>query len=148
MRGGETGGGDGKAALRDRLPFGVLFSYGLPRLGMGVVAVPVALHVAKFGTDVLLIPPAAMAAIHSIARVWATKAFADVFRNRHARLVLLIYGIDTLGAGAIITLTPYVTEYVVRDMSLATGLSLAFLLPQTLLVPLWIALARRRSRPT
>jgi GPH family glycoside/pentoside/hexuronide:cation symporter len=293
-------------AARDRLSFGVLFSYGLPRLGMGAVAVSVALYVAKFGTDVLLIPPAAMAAIHSIARLWdgvsdpmagylsdrtrsrlgrrrpwllasiipafltvvmlwsppegldvwtvtlwmgvayvlfetaqtiflvpygalgveltpdyhertrlfgwthlysmigmliglwlfhllntseqprvtarqlaigagafwaitiayatfrlrertsyqdrpipkAAKAFADVFRNRHARLVLLMYGIDTLGAGAIITLTPYITQYVLGDKGLATGLSLAFLLPQTLLVPLWIALARRIDKKT
>jgi Na+/melibiose symporter-like transporter len=71
------------------------------------------------------------------------KAFADVLRNPHARILLLTYGVDTLGAGAIITLTPFVAQYVLGDKALATWLGLAFLLPQTLLIPLWIALARR-----
>lgn len=289
--------GEGSTAI----PHRVIFAYGLPRLGMGAVVVAVALYVAKFGTDVLLIPPAAMAVIHSMARLWdgvsdplvghlsdrtrtrfgrrrpwlaasvlptflgvvmlwsppggwdawsltlwmggayvlyetaqtaflvphaalgveltpdyhertrlfgwthlfsmvgmliglavfhalntaeqprelarglaiatggfwaltiayaalrlperprysmqpaprAVKAFADVLRNRHARILLLTYAVDTLGAGAIITLTPFVTQYVLGDGALATWLSLAFLLPQMLLIPLWIALARR-----
>jgi GPH family glycoside/pentoside/hexuronide:cation symporter len=283
------------------IPGRIILAYGLPRLGMGAVVVAVALYVAKFGTDVLLIPPAAMAAIVSLARLWdgvsdplagylsdrtrtrfgrrrpwlaasalpallflvmlwsppggwdvwsltlwmgvayllyetaqttflvphgalgveltsdyhertrlfgwthlfamlgmlvglavfhalntaeqprelapvlalltggfwaatiayaalrvperpeystrpaprARKAFTDVLRNRHARILLLTYGVDTLGAGAIIALTPFVAQYVLGDKALATWISLAFLLPQTLLIPLWIALARR-----
>ena len=76
-------------------------------------------------------------------RLKMTKAFVDVFRNPHARILLAIYGIETLGAGAIITLSPYVTQYVLGDKGLATWLALMFLVPQALFTPLWIVLARR-----
>jgi GPH family glycoside/pentoside/hexuronide:cation symporter len=70
-------------------------------------------------------------------------AFRDVLRNPHARLLLGMYAIETLGAGAIFVLTPYMAQYVYGDASLTTLLAAVYLVPQALLTPLWIALAHR-----
>jgi GPH family glycoside/pentoside/hexuronide:cation symporter len=71
------------------------------------------------------------------------KAFADVFRNPHARLLLLVYGIETFGTAAIGMLAPYVMQYVI-EMPDYTELFIAvYFVPQFALTPLWIRLARR-----
>ena len=292
------------SASSPSLPFGTLFAYGVPRIGFGAVIVTVAMYLAKFGTDVLLIPPVAMAAIHSIGRLWdgvsdpivghlsdrtrsrfgrrrpwlmasalpiffgvvvlwsppqnlgsfsliiwmggaflfyetvqtifmiphaalgmeltpdyhertrlfawtylftmigtlaglaifhrintssdprttaksmalfagaiwaltvayaalrvpeerkhmdrpapnARKAFVDVMRNPHARVLLLVYGIETLGAGAIITLTPFVVDYILGEKAMATWLGLSFLVSQAAFTPVLIALAKRLDK--
>ena len=67
----------------------------------------------------------------------------DVFANPHARLVLIVYFIESIGAGGIGVLTPFVIEYVL-GMPEITHKMLAFYMLTTLLaVPLWVALARR-----
>jgi GPH family glycoside/pentoside/hexuronide:cation symporter len=71
------------------------------------------------------------------------RAFRDVLRNPHARLLLGMYAIETLGAGGIVVLTPYMAQYVYGDASLTTLLAASYLVPQALLTPLWIALAHR-----
>jgi GPH family glycoside/pentoside/hexuronide:cation symporter len=71
------------------------------------------------------------------------RAFRDVLRNPHARPLLSMYAIETLGVGSIVVLAPYVTQYVYRDASLTTLIAAVYLLPQALLTPLWIALAHR-----
>jgi Na+/melibiose symporter-like transporter len=66
-----------------------------------------------------------------------------VFRNPHARPLLGMYAIESLGAGSIVVLAPFMAQYVYRDASLTTAIAGAYLLPQALLTPLWIALAHR-----
>ena len=73
-------------------------------------------------------------------------AFRDVLRNPHARLLLGMYAIETFGAGAIFVLAPYMAQYVYGDASLTTLLAGAYLVPQALLTPVWIALAHRLDK--
>jgi GPH family glycoside/pentoside/hexuronide:cation symporter len=71
------------------------------------------------------------------------QAFRDVLRNPHARPLIGMYAIETIGVGAVGSLTPFMARYVYGDTSLTTWLAGAYLLPQALLTPLWIALAGR-----
>jgi GPH family glycoside/pentoside/hexuronide:cation symporter len=73
-----------------------------------------------------------------------TNAFADVFRNPHARILLAMYAIESFGAATSGLLALYVMQYVVQ---LPEGYTVAILLlhlvPSFLLAPLWIPLSRR-----
>ena len=70
-------------------------------------------------------------------------SFTDVFRNRHARLLLIVFAIETFGAASIGMLVPYLVEYVVPMRELMTLLLATYVVPQFALTPLWIRLARR-----
>jgi len=70
-------------------------------------------------------------------------AIGDVLRNPHARLLLFVFFIESLGSGGIGMLVPFVTEHVTK-LPDSTGAMLAFyMVPSLLAVPLWVALARR-----
>jgi len=69
------------------------------------------------------------------------KSFADVFRNKHARLLLVVYGIETFGVSTLGILAAYSADYVVKMDSLAIIL-LVFQLPQFIFAPLWIRLSK------
>jgi len=71
------------------------------------------------------------------------RAFLDVLHNPHARLLLLMYGIETLGAGSVFMLAPFVAQYVYGQPEIATLITAFYVIPQTVLTPLWIVLARR-----
>lgn len=70
-------------------------------------------------------------------------AFGDVFRNPHARLLLLVYGVETFGTAAIGMLAPYVMEYVVELPDYTELFIAVYFVPQFALTPLWIRLTRR-----
>lgn len=70
-------------------------------------------------------------------------AFADVFRNPHARLLLFVYGVETFGTAAIGMLAPYVMEYVVELPDYTELFIAVYFVPQFALTPLWIRLTRR-----
>jgi len=73
-----------------------------------------------------------------------TNAFADVFRNPHARILLAMYAIESFGAATSGLLALYVMQYVVKlPESYTIGILLLHLLPSFLLAPLWIPLSRR-----
>ena len=73
-----------------------------------------------------------------------TNAFADVFRNPHARILLGMYAIESFGAATSGLLALYVMQYVVKlPESYTIGILLLHLLPSFLLAPLWIPLSRR-----
>jgi len=75
-------------------------------------------------------------------------SFADVFRNPHALLLLIIYGIETFGAASIGMLVPYLVTYVIPmdampvspSMFLVTVLVI-YIVPQFVFTPLWIRLS-------
>ena len=69
------------------------------------------------------------------------KSFLDVFRNKHARLLLIVYGIETFGGSTLGMLAAYSAEYVVKMDSLVIIL-LVYQIPQFLFAPLWIRLSR------
>ncbi len=71
------------------------------------------------------------------------KAFADVWRNPHARLLIVVTFIENVGSAAIGALTLYVAQYVVGRLELAPAIILAYMIPSTISVPLWIPLSRR-----
>jgi len=72
------------------------------------------------------------------------RAFWDVFRNPHARLLLMMYGIESFGVATTGILSLYVTQYVVKVP--AQNYIIVLLLhvsASALLAPLWIKLSRR-----
>ena len=71
------------------------------------------------------------------------KAFADVWANPHARLLLIVTLIENLGAATIGILTLYVAQYVVGTPQLAPLIILCYMIPSFASVPLWIPLSRR-----
>ena len=70
-------------------------------------------------------------------------AFRDVWRNRHARLVLVVTFIENIGSAAIGLLTLYVAQYIVGRPDLAALIILSYMIPSTVSVPMWIPLSRR-----
>ena len=71
------------------------------------------------------------------------KAFSDVWQNPHARLLLIVTFIEYVGSSAIAALTLYVTHYVVGTPTLAPLIILAYMLPSSASVPMWVPLSRR-----
>jgi len=71
------------------------------------------------------------------------QAFADVWRNPHARLLIVVTFIENVGSAAIGALTLYVAQYVVGAALWAPVIILCYMLPSTLSVPMWIPLSRR-----
>jgi Na+/melibiose symporter-like transporter len=71
------------------------------------------------------------------------QAFIDVWRNPHARLLIIVTFIEQVGSAAIGALTLYVAQYVVGRLDLAPLIILAYMIPSTFSVPLWLPLSRR-----
>ena len=74
------------------------------------------------------------------------RALRDVWSNRHARLLLFVYFIESLGTGAIGMLIPFLLDDVM-EMPKLTGpiLGLTFVLA-LLSIPGWVMLARRYEK--
>jgi len=70
-------------------------------------------------------------------------AFKDVWQNPHARLVLIVTFIEYIGSSVIAILTLYVAQYVVGRPELAVFIILAYMIPSTISVPMWIPLSRK-----
>jgi GPH family glycoside/pentoside/hexuronide:cation symporter len=71
------------------------------------------------------------------------KSFWDVVRNPHARLLLLVYAVETFGAASIGLLVPYLLEYVIVGMDgMMVFILLVYTIPQFVFTPMWIRLAR------
>ena len=70
-------------------------------------------------------------------------AIADVWKNRHARVLLVVYFMTRCGVGALASLGAYLTDYLVGDPGLLPWLIAAYALPSMLFVPLGAALTKR-----
>ncbi|MBD3649440.1 MAG: MFS transporter [Pseudomonadales bacterium] len=70
-------------------------------------------------------------------------SFADVFRNPHARLLLIVFAVETFGAASVGMLVPYLVEYVIPMQVMMVPLLLTYTIPQFAFTPIWIRLARR-----
>lgn len=68
-------------------------------------------------------------------------AFADVLKNPHARLLLLVFLIENIGSATLGVLTPYISEYIVGTPVLTPLYILAYLIPSVTSVPLWVKLS-------
>ncbi|MCB1683966.1 MAG: MFS transporter [Pseudomonadales bacterium] len=71
------------------------------------------------------------------------KSFFDVFRNPHARVLLVVFGVETYGLASVFTLTPYLVAYVFPLEALLVAVMLTYALPQVLFTPVWMWLAGR-----
>jgi len=71
------------------------------------------------------------------------QAFADVWRNVHARLLIVVTFIENVGSAAIGVLTLYVMQYVVGAPWWAPLVILSYMVPSAASVPLWLPLSRR-----
>ena len=74
------------------------------------------------------------------------KAFADVLRNPHGRLLFIVYGIETFGAASIGMLAPYSMQYVLNAPNLTEALIAMYFIPQFAFTPLWIWLGKHFSK--
>ena len=74
------------------------------------------------------------------------QAFRDVARNPYARRLYVVWFIENVGGGAIAALTLYVTHYVVGAPQWAPAIILAYMVPSSFAVPLWVSLSRRRGK--
>jgi len=71
------------------------------------------------------------------------RALLDVARNPHARLLLIVYAVETFGTSSILLLMPYMTEYVLDLPGQTSRLIVLYLVPQFVLTPVWIQLGKR-----
>ena len=76
-----------------------------------------------------------------------TNAFADVFRNPHARILLAMYAIESFGGATGGLLALYVMHYIVKlPESYTIIILLLHIVPSFVLPPLWIYLSRRLGK--
>lgn len=68
-------------------------------------------------------------------------AYTDVVKNPHARLLLIVFFIESLGGATIGVLTPYMARYVIGDISFPLVVG-TYMLAMTVTVPLWSPLGR------
>ena len=70
------------------------------------------------------------------------KSILDVFKNKHALLLLIVYAIETFGAASVGMLVPYLVEYVLPLQSMMVPILLAYTIPQFIFTPMWMRLAK------
>ncbi len=71
------------------------------------------------------------------------RSLMDVFKNPHARILLIVFGFETLGSATVGILVPYLSEYVLDISQYMVMLLVAYSLPQFALAPLWVYLSNR-----
>ncbi len=71
------------------------------------------------------------------------RAFRDVWRNPHARLLLFVFFIESVGGAVIGVLTIYFSEYVVETPTYTTAYIGAYFVALTLAIPVWAPLSQR-----
>jgi GPH family glycoside/pentoside/hexuronide:cation symporter len=72
----------------------------------------------------------------------------DVLRNRHARLLFIVYGIESFAAGSIGVMVPFIMDDVLGRYDLQEVLIAFYAVPQFLFIPIWIRLSKRIGKKT
>ena len=67
----------------------------------------------------------------------------DVLANRPARILLLVWFIESFGVGATGTMAPYVAQYVLRRPDVVGTIPAAYVVAGVLSIPLWVRVSRR-----
>ena len=73
----------------------------------------------------------------------AFATIAEVWRNPHARLLLVVTFVEHIGSAAIGVLTLYIAQYILGRPLMAVVIILFYMVPSAFSVPLWIPLSRR-----
>jgi GPH family glycoside/pentoside/hexuronide:cation symporter len=71
------------------------------------------------------------------------RAIADVLRNPHARRILAVQFIDSVGLSVLGVLAPYFAEYVLKRKDLIASLPAVFTGCLLLSIPVWVLASRR-----
>lgn len=71
------------------------------------------------------------------------EAAKDIWKNSHARLLLIVIFIENLGGATVTILTLYTAQYVMNAPQLAPVFILAYMVFSFALTPLWTPLAKR-----
>ncbi len=79
-------------------------------------------------------------------RTSALEVARDIFRNRHARLVLIVMLIELMGAAAMGAMAIYVAQYVIGAPWIAPIAIGLYLVVQMASVPVWVKLAQRMPK--
>lgn len=80
------------------------------------------------------------------ARANAAESMRSVFRNVHARIVLIVTFVEMLGLGVLGTLSPYFAKYILQQDELAGILPALNVGTAMLSVPIWVWLSRRYGK--
>lgn len=70
-------------------------------------------------------------------------AFKDVWKNEHARLLLLAIFVENIGGAVITIVTVYNAEYIMKRADLAPLFILSYMIFSLILTPLWIPFSKR-----
>ena len=70
-------------------------------------------------------------------------SMADVLRNPHARRILTVQFLDSLGVGVLGVLGPYLAQYVIKRPDLIASLPGAYTVCLLLSIPMWVYASRR-----
>lgn len=74
------------------------------------------------------------------------RAFGDVWRNPHARLLVTIFFLERLGFASLLTLLPYISDYVVGTPARTFLYLMAAVVAGAVGIPFWVAFSRRRGK--
>jgi GPH family glycoside/pentoside/hexuronide:cation symporter len=74
------------------------------------------------------------------------RAFRDVWRNRHARVLLLVFVIQQLGVTTLMTIMPYLSEYVLLTPEWTFAYIGTLFVSAIIGVPLWIRFKPRGGK--
>jgi GPH family glycoside/pentoside/hexuronide:cation symporter len=69
------------------------------------------------------------------------RAMRDVFANRHARLLLFVFFIESIGSGGIGVLVPFVVEYVMMMKEIIPAMLGLYMVSALVAIPFWVWLA-------
>jgi GPH family glycoside/pentoside/hexuronide:cation symporter len=78
----------------------------------------------------------------------ALHAFRDVWLNPHARILLLVFLIQQLGVTTLMTVVPFLSQYVLLTPEWTSYFILALFLSALLGVPIWIRFSPRGAKKT
>lgn len=67
----------------------------------------------------------------------------DVLRNRPAKLLFLVFFIESAGVGAVGTMAPYMAEYVLGRPEIVGTLPAAYVISAIVSIPVWVRISRR-----
>jgi GPH family glycoside/pentoside/hexuronide:cation symporter len=93
----------------------------------------------------LAIPPLAIreSAARRAGGRGLTAGLRDVMANRAARILLIVWFIESLGVGAVGTMAPYVAQYLLERPDVVGSLPAAYVLAGIVSIPIWVRVAYR-----
>lgn len=74
------------------------------------------------------------------------RAFAEVLRNPHARLLLAVFFLQQIGVGTITFMAAYYAQYVLGDARALASIIGSLFVTALVSIPLWVALGRRYDK--